>query len=475
MPGNRRRFSPGSVYVNPCILHIERGLHLHRFRLLCGFAGAVLAFAYPHVFPTGVTLYNPAKAYNTFVFFAPLEDGIGQSFLIDMNGNEVHHWTRGGFPPLFLDPAVTGGKLGHVLVQLSSLPAGSGEAPGRPAIFRNKEIGEVNWQDKVVWQWGSEAPGGAARQHHDIHRLANGDTLLLSTVLHAIPGFTLPKLSDDAIYEVNRDGKVVWQWLASEHLAEFGFTPQELELVKHTKNPDYLHLNDMTPLGPNKWFNQGDQRFNPDNILIGSREANFVLIIDKKTGKVVWRIGPNYPARAGGRQKLPRPVDQLVGQHDPHLIAPGLPGEGDLLLFDNEGEAGYPPAELQTNPGSRVLEIDPVKKQIVWQYTGLDSDRAVWTFHSSFISNAERLPNGNTFIDEGMNGRFFQITPTGEIVWEYVNPHFTHANVGGGRSLSNAVYRAQPVPYNWAPEGTPHSERAVTPPDLGSFRVPSNR
>ena len=69
-----------------------------RFRagLLFGLAVAALAFAYPSVFPTGVTLYDPARAYNTFVFFATEEDGPGQSFLIDMNGNEVHHWTRAG-------------------------------------------------------------------------------------------------------------------------------------------------------------------------------------------------------------------------------------------------------------------------------------------------------------------------------------------------------------------------------------------
>jgi hypothetical protein len=126
---------------------------------------------------------------------------------------------------------------------------------------------------------------------------------------------------------------------------------------------------------------------------------------------------------------------------------------------------------MQTTGASRVLEIDPVKKEIVWAYTGLDSDRAAYTFYSSYISNAERLPNGNTFIDEGMNGRFFQVTPAGVVVWEYINPHFTHPNTGGGGPLSNSVYRAQPVPYGWVPEGTPHSERAVVPPDPENFRI----
>ena len=238
--------------------------------------------------------------------------------------------------------------------------------------------------------------------------MPNRDTLILANVEHPISGFSLPTITDDAIYQVSPRGEIVWKWVASEHLEEFGFTFQELQLVKATKNPDYLHINAMTPLGPNKWFTQGDQRFDPQNILIGSRNANFVVIIEKKTGHIVWRLGPDYPARS--QQKLPKPVDQIVGQHNPHLIAPGLSGEGNLLLFDNQGEGGYPPAEMQTSGGSRVLEIDPVKKEIVWAYTGLDSDRPAWTFYSSYISNVERLPNGNTFIDEGMNGRFFQVT-----------------------------------------------------------------
>jgi hypothetical protein len=439
--------------------------------LLCALVAAALVFAYPRVFPTGVTLYDPARAFNTFVFFATQEDGPGQSFLIDMNGNEVHHWTRGGIPPVLLDPAVTGGERGHVLLQLSAIDPPPGGAPAGPEFFRNQTIGELDWEGRVIWQWGSQAPGGAARQHHDLHRLSNGDTLILANMIHHGPGFRLPTITDDAIYEVSPRGEIVWKWVASEHLEEFGFTPQELRLVKATKAPDYLHMNAMTPLGMNKWFTQGDQRFDPQNILIGSRNANFVAIIDKKSGHIVWRLGPDYPARS--QQKLPRPVDQMVGQHNPHLIPPGLPGEGHLLLFDNQGEGGYPPAEMQTSGGSRILEIDPVKKEIVWAYTGLDSDRAAWTFYSSFISNAERLPNGNTFIDEGMNGRFFQVTPAGEIVWEYINPHFTHTTAGGSRSLSNAVYRAQPVPYGWVPDGTPHAEIAVVPPAPENFRIPS--
>jgi hypothetical protein len=165
-------------------------------------------------------------------------------------------------------------------------------------------------------------------------------------------------------------------------------------------------------------------------------------------------------------------VDQTSGQHDAHLIPKGLPGAGDLLVFDNQGEAGYPPRPLPVLPGSRVLEINPVTKQIVWQYTGTDSGRPSWSFYSSFISSARRLPNGNTLIDEGMEGRFFQVTRRGEIVWEYVSPYFAPSPFGGSLLVSsNYVYRAQPVPYGWVPEGTPHGEQPIIARESGAFHV----
>jgi hypothetical protein len=255
--------------------------------------------------------------------------------------------------------------------------------------------------------------------------------------------------------------------VASEHLEEFGFSPEALKLVRAAQprygaGPvDYLHVNNMAVLGANKWFDQGDQRFHPDNIIIDSREANFIAIIDKRSGKVVWNLGPDYPAIAGS--KVPRPVDQIIGLHDAHLIAKGLPGAGNILVFDNQGEAGYPRVSPGIFPHSRVLEIDPISKQIVWQYTAADSSQTQWSFYSAFISSARRLPNGNTLVDEGMNGRFFQVTPQGDIVWEYVSPYFGNSAVGGGgkQVRTNWVYRAQPVPYEWVPQGTPRSEKAL--------------
>lgn len=448
------------------------------------------AFAAPSVYPTGVTRYDPAKAYNSYVLFS---GGDRKTHLIDLNGNEVHQWPHTGFPPLFIDPQWAGGKQGHVLLQLSGATGGGNSKEAQ-------SLGEVDWDGKVVWQWGgaksqdaygaagnsndASGYGTAIKQHHDWHRLPNGNTVILINYEKPVKGFKADKLLDDGIYEIDPKGEVVWKWQAYDHLNEFGFSKASLKLLHQTlgrftdksKPFDYLHLNNMSVVGPNKWFDAGDQRFDPDNLLIDSREANFIAIIEKKTGKVVWRIGPDYqPITA--ENKLPRPVDQISGQHDAHIIPKGLPGAGNLLVFDNQGEAGYPAVRLGVGGqlGSRVLEIDPVKKAIVWHYTGANSGRPNYTFYSSYISSARRLPNGNTLIDEGMNGRFFQVTGNGEIVWEYISPYFSQPRADDPLHVSsNTVYRAQPVPYGWVPAGTPHSEKPVNAQNTTPLRVSAN-
>ena len=436
----------------------------------------MLAVAGPSVYPTGTTLYNPAKAFNTFVL---VTDGNGFAHLIDMNGNSVHEWRNPGDLTTYLDPALTGGKRGHVLVTLSTVEGqGTDLVPGAVTSRITKTIGELDWNGGTLWTFGDKTQDGMARQHHDWARLLNGDTLVLANLIHAVSGFRLSRVLDDVVYEVSPQGEIVWDWVASDHVDEFGFTPEQLQLVHNADTADYLHLNNMKVVGPNHWFADGDMRFAPDNILIDSRNANFIAIIDRKTGKVAWRLGPNYPMAntPPTSRKVPRPLDRTSGQHDAHIISEGLPGAGNLLVFDNEGEGGYPPVPLSVTGGSRVLEIDPVKEQIVWQYTGQDSGAPDWSFRSTHISSARRLPNGNTLICEGQPGRAFQVTRDGEIVWEYLNPYPRYStDRNTGRTVANyQLYRAQPVPYDWVPAGTPYSEKPVTLPNNTQFRVPSH-
>ena len=108
---------------------------------------------------------------------------------------------------------------------------------------------------------------------------------------------------------------------------------------------------------------------------------------------------------------------------------------------------------------SRVLEINPVTLELVWSYEGQ-------RFSSSNISGAQRLPNGNTLITEGANGRLFEVTKERQIVWEYIYPLFT------GTPPANAVYRGYRLPYDWIPHIEPPKESAVVPPPLGNFRTP---
>jgi hypothetical protein len=430
----------------------------------------------PRVFPTGATLHDAAQSWKGYVLHGAPDR---RTHLVDLEGNEVHSWPHLGFPSELIDPAVNGGKRGHVLVQLER-SADGGRFNG---IFDNRSVGELDWEGNVVWKWSGGSASSTARQTHDIERLANGSTLLLTSVATRLAGFTPPEVVDQVIREVDRSGEVVWSWSVAEHLEQFGISADGLVLLRRgvgsgSGNHGFLTINNLTTLGDNRWFAGGDARFHPDNLLIDSREANFIAIIDKRSCDVVWRLGPEfpepaYPASARLLQhELPRPVDQLSGQHDAHLIPEGLPGAGNLLVFDNQGAAGFPPARLGIFASSRVLEIDPQSLHIVWQYTAEDSGSPPWAFHSSFISSARRLPNGNTLIDEGQNGRIFQVTPRGKIVWEYINPFFGSTLIGSREIRSNWVFRAQPVPYEWVPDGTPRAERNIRELDPAAFRVP---
>jgi hypothetical protein len=91
------------------------------------------------------------------------------------------------------------------------------------------------------------------------------------------------------------------------------------------------------------------------------------------------------------------------------------------LIFDNghHSEAG--------TSVSRIFEVDPKTNEIVWSYEPGE------TFRSWHISGCQRLENGNTLITEGENGRIFEVTQAGEIVWEYNNPFYSAMQGGPGR------------------------------------------
>lgn len=94
-----------------------------------------------------------------------------------------------------------------------------------------------------------------------------------------MPAISDKMLLDDVIYEVDWDGDIVWEWKVSDHFEELGFDAIARNLMYRDPNyytgfgnshiaGDWVHTNSMSVLGPNKWYDAGDKRFHPDNIII---------------------------------------------------------------------------------------------------------------------------------------------------------------------------------------------------------------
>lgn len=67
---------------------------------------------------------------------------------------------------------------------------------------------------------------------------------------------------------------------------------------------------------------------------------------------------------------------------------------------------------------SRILEVNPHTQAIVWKYEGQPPS----AFFTPSCGTAQRLGNGNTLITETDKGRALEVSPSGDIVWEYLNP-----------------------------------------------------
>ena len=466
-------------------------------RIMAAFSGllaicyTIASLAAPSVFPTGTTIFDPDKTWSGYTI-VDTADSNG-AVLLDMNDNEVRRWPQmSGMGPFRMLPG------GYVM------GADEFRAPHQESVA----IQQLDWDNEVVWRFdrleevkteevedeNGETTGGetiwAARHHHDWQRegspagyyapdaeprTTDGKTMILGHKNLIVPEISDKLLEDDYIYEFSWDGEILWEWLASDHVDEFGFSQdarnaiyRSVQFNERRQSADWLHINSATYLGPNQWYNGGDERFHPEHIMISSREANFIAII-ARDGSIVWRLGPDYTITDEMAE-----VGQILGQHNPHIIPEGLPGEGHLLVFDNGGDGGYGfanPARpngtnSMTRDNSRLLEINPATLEIVWEYSFSGTER--FQFYSSYVSNAQRLPNGNTLVNEGMHGRVFELTEDKEIVWEFVSPYFSD-----DEPPSHCIYRAYRIPYEWIPQLQLPEERSVIPPELGSFRIPS--
>jgi hypothetical protein len=459
---------------------------------------SVLGLAGQSVFPTGTTTYDPARAWNGFNVLSPL--GTQAAIVMDMNGRIVKQWD--GF---------NNSAGGPVRV----LPNGDVIAPvgARPGRQESLELVQRDFAGNVIWRLDRneqiETNDGktmqSLRQHHDWQRedfpagyyspeatpaRSGSNTLVLTHTDRRVPEIADVLLQDDRIIEISPKGDIVWQWAAGDHVNEMGFDARARAAIRGARAGgaaapgraggaaagrgagaagrggaaaafDWLHLNSATYVGPNRWFDAGDKRFAPNNVIISSREASLIAVV-ARDGSIVWRLGPNFL-----ESDALRAIGQIIGQHHAHLIPKGLPGAGNLLVFDNGGPSGYGDPTgtaprgvgIYARPNSRVLEIDPVSLKVVWSYT------APGQFFSTNISGMQRLANGNTLITEGASGRLFEVTSDRQIVWEYMHPPLTGGRVG-------TIYRSYRIPYGWLAQLPRPQEKAVVPPPNGEFRVP---
>jgi hypothetical protein len=406
-----------------------------RLLLIAASCACATAIAYPTVYPTGTTIYFPDEAHSSYILISdhadlgnhPSADVRAQSKepgdvrLIDMNGNVVHVWN---VEPFF-------NKRSRLLPNGNLLYAGP-----------DTSIIEYDWDSNEVWR--HEGIGTV----NDLRILDNGNRLLIAH--QPIPDEAQAKVKDvdekiapwweprkrgseehqegADIYEINIKGEVVWEWHAHDHLDLNLFSPV-------TPLNDWLHANSIAPLPENKWYDGGDERFRPGNIILNARNINMMYIIDKQSGAVVWEGTHHYQ---GG----------MAHSHEPEMIEKGLPGAGNIILFDN---SLFPRHRNHTGQ-TFIIEMNPVTQEIVWKYE--TEGYSNMKFFSKTMGSQKRLPNGNTYIAEDNTGRLFQVKPDGKIVWEFVNR--------GGTT------RPSVVPYDFTPQlramGRP-AERRVTPPN----------
>ena len=491
---------------------------------------AGIASAVPSVYPVGTTIYDPERTWNGYTVLTPL--GPHGAVVIDMNGNVVKQWPEfvgsSGGPNRVLSGGIVVGAAQARPQHQETLELVQRDFDGNVtwSFSRAEEIemqGDTRWSARQHHDWQrSDFPAGYYSP--GVTPAAEGvRTLVLAHTSRMQPNVADGLLEDDRIYEISWDGEILWQWYASDHIDELGFAEDARAAIRgggrrggaggpraggaRAGGPqrggggpqrgaaggprgggagaggpqrgggrgsgggggagfDWLHLNSATYLGPNRWYDAGDERFHPENVIVSSRSANIVAIISRADGSIVWRLGPDVRENEGGSQ-----IRQIIGPHHPHMIPQGLPGAGNIMIFDNGGAAGYGFASPTSPNGtsslarasSRVIEIDPVEMRLVWSYTdGAD-------FFSTNISGAQRLPNGNTLITEGAPGRIFEVTSEGgNIVWEYISPF-----AGQGQNSAAAVYRAYRIPYDWIPQLERPQEKAVVPPPRTEFRMPA--
>jgi len=419
---------------------------------------------------TGLIVNDP-RAYQGYTLLAPIMSKM--VYMLDMQGRVVRTWV--GDAPGNLSVYLL--ENGHLLRYGRLAEQTFGDGAGAAG-----HVQEFTFEGELVWDYRFASTKQLA--HHDIFKMPNGNLLMIvwdkKSAAEAVAAGRRPEtvgqsqLLVDCIYEIQPTGKktgnVVWEWRVWDHLiqdhdsskANFGDVAAHPERVDVNfgegaiasivaKKEELEKLKAIGYVGSATagqkpapvradWMHSNAVAYNAelDQVVLNVLEFNEFWIIDHSTttaeaaghiggkygkgGDLLYRWGNPRAYRAGTVKD-----QKLFGQHNTHWIPTGYPGEGHLLIFNNghrrTGGAHSSVDEL-------VLPVGPDGRYEHKVGTAFGPDKPLWSyaapkrsdFFAEFISGANRLPNGNTFICSGPNGTIFEVTPDKEIVWKYVNP-----------------------------------------------------
>jgi len=373
---------------------------------------ALVTTTHTHADPEpGWTLYSGLASRNTS--------------LIDLDGNVVQTWS-GTFSPGVSVYLVGGGSILR--------PANDPSLPGPSGGGVGGRIQQIAWDGTMEWDYVLGTSD--LRQHHDIRLLPNGNVLAIAwevrTRAEAIamgrdPAGLGSEVWSEAILEIRptglTTGEVVWAWHAWDHLVQ-NFDPDLPNFGEPSDHPERIDIN-FTPNGTDPdWLHFNGLDFNEelDQIIMSCHAFDELWIISRapdSDGDLLYRWGN---PRAYGMGTI---ADQkFFNQHNTRWIAPGLPGEGNILVYNNgNGRPGGSFSSVE----ELVPPVNPDGTYTRASGEPFGPDAPDWIcdnaggamFYSSFISGAQRLPNGNTLVCVGATGRFLELTPDCDIDWEF--------------------------------------------------------
>ena len=316
-----------------------------------------------------VTVHDPERAWQGLNLVV---SGHGpEAILMDMQGNALHTWRRG------YHEAVPGHKKKYprdFYRRAWLYPNGD-----LLAIFKGHVLAKLDVESNVLWTF-------KGNPHHDLEVLDDGRIAILTRKAHVLPRIhpTDPVL-EDFVSILGPRGKELQRVSVLEC-----FENSELKdfLDGMEVDGDLLHTNTIEVLDGRHASKH--PAFAAGNVLVSCLKTDTIAVLDLDEEKAVWARRDGWKA-----------------QHQPTFLP-----DGSMLVFDNQGDPSG-------NGTTRVIELDPATGEVAWTYAGLEND----PLETRSCGSNQRLPNGNTLITESDNGRALEVTPEGETVWEYVNPH----------------------------------------------------